>query len=947
MAYDYARPFAEVDPILEFTSLGDLVRQMQDFARRHQRFRAGVADTSFFPFSAICKLVMTFPSGSYGGTGFYIGPGLILTAGHNVLDRTPDNSGTEAATAMTIRAGQQQGGTHLSEFHVTAADWTAHPQWAGSNATNRSFDMAVIRVTTPPPGGQYFEIANYSPVPETPVAVCGYSGQDVASDRQHLDIDRIRRLGNDGETVEYNLQTRQGGSGSPVFLDFVNSPGGDAPSAIPVMGVHVARGDAQHNRGVLLTPDKIDWARGGGIMSVAQGLSCSYSSDAPRSSLGGLPLIVRPRSQLGGLPLIPTRNQTPPAPVPAPVPLPATAQGFRARSLTRNWIVADEDRGMSVQRRTFGKTANDLTGKTTLEVTIRNMPAGGAVHWNIPRADDRRRVLFETGSGTSPNATGTRVTLRSLAPGVAHVDCMVKDASGTTVESNKYLVSSPHFVKVAFDPNVTAFLNGLGIGGQRQTIIDEMRAVTSLLYENVNVRFVMPGDTLPAHLDGPANAAFPGGRQVAASVSIINVTAQVGAVDPEQSHRDGATAQFPVGTQGRNHQPGDLPAPLNNHNISTVLLGHMRTIPEAGTVETALQGGGVSAANRQLAAQMYGRLLGEVSGHEFGHFAHGTFAGHNTGPDGLLAEGQHRSFAEMTGMAPGSGGAILTDNGVNGINRLTAANLRAFEEAMPVDPPLDSAAESARGRVGSFAVRPMSGETVHLPGATVLEGWQARALLFAIEEALTAAASAGNPAMYLANQMIIDFDLLLEICERTNISVGLGAAFGGGAGTGATAGAGIVFAPGRKVGFYGALSAVAGAVASGGAMAQLTVIRGGPENFGGASYTVGVNIGTLGWFDAGTFDVPVGAHVVFNSDRQPIGFVAELGVSAGVPGLSLIEGFGQAVWTETTFDGSRRYGRSASATDPTGDRRSRAIAAAIAGGANPEEAAAFVARLFP
>ena len=942
MPFDYShnthpvRPLREVQPIIDAHNPMDAIGQIFDFMRRHQDFRVGVPDTSYFPFSAICKLLLTFPSGQYGGTGFYIGPGLILTCGHNLFDQVPGATATEVATAVTIRPGQQNETTFLDSFNVTPADWTVHPLWVSSGATDRAHDLSVIRVSNAPPNNEYFRLINYSPVPETPLAVCGYGGRDVDSDRQHLDIDRIRRLSEGGEVLEYNLQTRRGNSGSPVFVDFTNAvPGGDAPSSIPVMGVHVASGDTQHNRGVLLTPDKIAWAQGGGIMSVAHSLSSA------RGNLGGLPLVSRSRAALGGLPL---GRATPRAPV--------AAQSW-ARPMTRNWIVIDTNNGMSIARRTFGHPSHDLSGKTTLSVRVPNMPDGGSVRWNIPDAGDRTRVLFENGSSTSASAGGTSVTLRALDGGVAHVDCMVKDASGTTVESNKYIVSSPRFVFVAIDPPVDAFFDTLGLGARRADIYAEIQAVARDLYSDINIRFVFPGQTLPAHLGVASDPAFPGGVEVLPSVYYALITADPDIVDPENSTA-GAMRTYPAGFQGRHHEPGQAFAPLDHHSIGVALLHRMRLIPEVGAVEDALTSSTLTAANQALAATMYGRILGEVMSHEVGHYPHQSFTVHASG--GLMQDGAGRTFTEMTGMTPGTGAAILTDGGRGTINRLSAGNRRTFENSLPVRPPLDAAEETTRGRVGSFShtsqapgwpnratARPMTGETVHLPGATVLDGWQAQAFIYAIETAARAAFSA-NPATMMLSYLV-SVDTILDACDRYDVTIGVGPSLGAGLGAGGSGGYGMVFAPGRRIGFYATYSGIVGWIYSIGLIAQVTVVRGGPENFGGESRLIGGSVDTVGWFDTGVLGVPIGMHRITNAAGQELGYTFEVGVGAGLPIISLIEAYGQAAETATTF-GRQPRGWSMTAAPADTEARQAALNHAVASGASPGEAQAFVDALF-
>ncbi len=935
------RPFGPVEPIIDATDPLGAIGQIFEFLRRRESFRVGVPDTSFFPFSGICKLLMTFPSGTYGGTGLYIGPDLILTCGHNLFGRTPDGSGTEAATAVTVRVGQQNESTWISEFTVSPSDWSVHPRWQSSGATDRNHDLSVIRVNHPPPAGEYFRMINYTPIAETPLAVCGYGGVDVDSSRQHLDIDRIRRITGDGEIIEYNLQTRRGNSGSPVFVDFTNAiPGGDAPQSIPVMGVHVASGDAQHNRGVLLTPDKIDWAMGGGVMSVSHGLSMV------RGQLGGLPLVGRSRASLGGLPLGSARPSRT-----APV---AQSQSW-ARPLERSWIVVDQSNGMSVARRTFGHPSHDLSGETDLSVRVPNIPEGGSIRWNIPDETDRGRMLFVAAGGTAQSTGGNSVTLQALAAGPVAVDCMVKDASGTTVESNKYLISVPQFVFVAIHPSTDSFFDSVGMDSRKAAIHAEMRETMLDLYANVNVRFVFPGDTLPVHLGRASNPDFPGGVETLPSVYYSETIGDEAIPDPEASRAHGSAQSYRAGTLGRNHQPGDLDPPFSEHSIARSLAHRFSLIPEVASLESAATAGTLSAADLDLAALMYGRLLGENAVHEVGHFMAGSFVPHDI--SGFMEEGGGRSFRERTGMTRNAGSPVLTDHGRASVNRLSSTLLRSFEDFLAVNPPLDAAGLRRRGRVGSFAlgrsqgwvnrtpVRPLSGESVHLPGATVLEGWQARAFIIAIETAFRSAL-ATNPALLFMSHFV-SVDTILNACDQHNITIGVGPSLGIGVQGGGSGGYGIVFAPGRRIGFYGTYSGILGWIYSASVTVQITVVQGGPENFGGESYLLGASVETVGWFDTGLLGVPVGLHKITNPQGRELGYTFEVGVGAGVPVLSLIEVYGQHAETTTTF-GVRHPGRSFTASPAPGQQevRQAVLDQAIANGASPEEAQAFVDALF-
>lgn len=929
----YGRAFAPVQPIIDATTPPDAIRQIMRFLERAEAFRVGVPDTSFFPFSAICRLELTFPTGLFAGTGFYVAPDLILTCGHNLFD-------DEDGWATQVKVQPASGGRRFSieDFILQPADWSVHPRWQASNASDRDFDLAVLRVPNPPPGGLYFDLINHTPGAGEAIAVCGYSGADM---QQKLDIDIIRAVEPAGERVLYNLQTRGGASGSPVFAYYPShDTGAAAPQAIPVLGVHTTAKDDQHNAGVLLTPEKLDWIAGRGLVSVSQGLSHSL---ARRGVLGGLPLQRPGRQSVGGLPL--TRRS-------ALSRSTSLARGFRADADKRAWIVIDEsDRGgMSVARRTFGHPTHDLSGRTTLSVRVPNLPAGGTVEWNVPDATHRKRVVFGVSGGTSHSVTGTSATLLALAGGPAAVDVMVRDASGTVVESNKYWFGVPQFVLVAIHPSTDAYFDGIGMGGQKAAIQAEMRATLRHLYRNVNIRFVFPGDELPLHLGLASDPAFPGGIETLPSVYYSEVIGSERIMDPEESRDTGTPTPYAPGVLGRNHQPGDQAAPLNRHSVARGLIHRFSgAFAEVSDVEARI--GRLSPADLDLAARMYGRLMGENAAHEVGHFMGNAFVPHDVN-GGFMDRGASRSFAARTGMTANATGPILTDAGRGTINDLSPQLLRIFEEFLPINPPIDQARARTRGgRVGSFSTggwvnlpvgRTLSEATIHLPGATVLSGWQARAFVAGIETAFRAML-VSSPSLLLLSQFV-GVDDILDACDRFGVTLAVGIGGSGALGGGPVGSVGMVFAPGRRIGFFGSGGGAVGWIYSIGASLQLSLFNGGPELMEGDGHAVGVAVETIGWFSAGTLGAPLGAHMLLDGDRHPIGATFEFGVSAGLPVISLIEAYGQASRGTTSF------GLALGGTDAApgmDDARAAALQEALAAGADPAEAEAFVAALFP
>ncbi|MGQ0564371.1 MAG: trypsin-like peptidase domain-containing protein [Gemmobacter sp.] len=931
----YARPFRDVEPIIDATGTIRAVGQIIQFMLRRAQFSVGVPDTSFFPFSAICHLGLTFPSGFYTGTGFYIRDDLILTCGHNLFDQTPDGSGTESCTQVVVSVGQQDASTRLARFTVNASDFDAHYTWVASGATNRGFDLGILRVTTPPPNGEFFHLINHSPAADTPIAVCGYGGEEVDSDKQHLDIDRVRAITPDIENFDYNLQTRRGNSGSPVFAYFTDA-GGEMPETIPVMGVHVASESSQLNRGVLLTPDKIDWAMGGGNTSVS---TFSLRRGRAMSALGGLPLVQRTDGRLGGLPLLRAGA--------APV---AQAQGW-ARPMARHWIVIDETArgGMSVARRTFGHPTHDLSGVTDLSVRVANMPSGGSVVWNVPHADHQPRVIFEDGSSTSHTLRGvTTARLRCTAAGPVAIDVMVKDAGGTTVESNKYWLSSPQFVLVAIHATTDAFFDAMGMTAQRAAIYTEMRATLRHLYRNVNVRFVFPGEALPLHLGLASDPDFPGGVQVLPAVQYAEVIGSDSVLNPETG------AAYRTTQHGQAHLRTTMPGRMQDHVLARGLVHHFaNTRPEIAHVQAEATGGRLTAGDLALAATMFGRLIGENLAHEVGHHLAGFTEDHQGTT--LLEEGRLRSNQERTGMTIQTTAPLLTDHGRGTVNELPANVLRTFEAFLPVNPPIDQAGVDVRPGVGSFALgarprgwvnrpagRSLSEARVHLPGTTVLSGWQSSAFVFALDAAFRTVMAANPATAFFAP--FLSVDRILDICDRFGVTLAVGTSITGGLMEGGSAGVGIVFGPGQNIGFYGTKASVLGWIASAGISAQLTFIKGPPSLMDGAGWMAGVSISTLGWFTEDLVDAPIGAHAVFGGDGTHIGYALEFGLSVGVPILSLIEVFGQRTETAMTFgSGHRTRALSAGTTDGL----AAAVEHAMAEGATRAEAEAFLSPFFP
>lgn len=174
--------------------------------------RVRILDTDLAPWRMICALRLRGPSGTAIGTGWFIGPRTLLTAGHCVYSTQFFGGWVDTIEISPGRNGTKFPYGTVKTKRVSSVDrWIEHE--------DADFDIGCIHLDEPL-GRQvgWFSVGALSPtdLARHLVNVSGYPGDRGAGTEQYHHRNRIKEV--TGRRVFYDVDTAGGQSGAPVWI---------------------------------------------------------------------------------------------------------------------------------------------------------------------------------------------------------------------------------------------------------------------------------------------------------------------------------------------------------------------------------------------------------------------------------------------------------------------------------------------------------------------------------------------------------------------------------------------------------------------------------------------------------------------------------------------------------------------------------------------------------
>ncbi len=209
--------------------------------------RVRITNTGVFPWRALASLLITARDNSqWIGTGWFIGPHTLATAGHCVYIKNSGVPGRDGWVKQIVVMPGRNAGT-LPYGSVTATSFRSVTGWTGSGSETFDYGAIIIPGNLGATTG-WFGFGSYSDatLKDKIVNIGGYPG-DKPSGTLWYGSNKIASLGD--RKVYYDIDTAGGQSGAPVYRIINGSRYGVA--------IH-AYGGATTNSGTRITKPVFD-----------------------------------------------------------------------------------------------------------------------------------------------------------------------------------------------------------------------------------------------------------------------------------------------------------------------------------------------------------------------------------------------------------------------------------------------------------------------------------------------------------------------------------------------------------------------------------------------------------------------------------------------------------------------------------------------------------------